>query len=164
MVRPVVTLSAAVLALLLGVAGLARGLSPQHTVSPGDTGGGIVVGGAYVREPANALNAAAYFTIFNTSGADDQLMSISSGAGADTGMHTEDNGTMVAVANLTVPAHSRVVFEPGKYHVMIDRLYGPLKPGSTVNFELQFRHAGQVLVTAPVVAIGSPAPTAVAPR
>jgi len=39
---------------------------------------------------------------------------------------------MVAVANLTIPAHGSVVFEPGKYHVMIEKFYGTLRPGTTL--------------------------------
>lgn len=166
MFRPLVTLIVAGLAVILGMAGLVRGSMPESLArnGPADANPGIVIGGAYVREPANDVNAAAYFTIFNTTGTDDVLTGLSTGAGASASVHTDDNGTMVAVGNLTVPAHGSVVFEPGKFHVMIDKLYGPLKSGTTVNLQLAFTHAGDVLVTAPVRAIGAPAPTAVAPK
>jgi hypothetical protein len=39
-------------------------------------------------------------------------------------------------------------------------LYGTLKPGQTVNLQFTFAHAGEILVTAPVIAILAPAPTA----
>ena len=43
---------------------------------------------------------------------------------------------------------------------MIGGLFGPLKPGQTVDMELQFRDAGVVQVTAPVVAVGTGPPSA----
>jgi copper(I)-binding protein len=46
---------------------------------------------------------------------------------------------------------------------MIEKLYGPLKAGQSVNFELNFDKAGRLLVTAPVIAVTAPAPAA-APR
>jgi copper(I)-binding protein len=47
---------------------------------------------------------------------------------------------------------------------MIEKLYGSLKPGQTVNLQLSFAKAGEVLVTAPVIAIAAPAPTAEGPK
>ncbi|MDQ1742946.1 MAG: Copper chaperone PCu(A)C, partial [Pseudonocardiales bacterium] len=62
------------------------------------------------------------------------------------------------------PAGGSVSLAPGKGHVMITKLYGPLKAGQSVNLQLSFDKAGQVLVTAPVIAVTAPAPTAEAPR
>jgi len=163
-IRPVFTLAAASLAVLLGMAGLVRGAQPQAGASAGPGAEpGVYVSGAYVRQSANGVNVAAYFTIYNTTDSDDALVEIRSGAGAVVGVHDSSGGTMTAVLSLPIPAKSSVVLTPGKYHVMIEKLYGPLKVGQTVNLQLRFRDAGDVLVTAPVVAIGAPAPTAVPP-
>lgn len=158
---------AAALAVLLGMAGLVRGSVPQSAaVGSGPSAASsspIVIGGAYVREPANDVNAAAYFTIYNTTGTADQLVSVNSGAGGQATLHIEQNGAMSATGELTIPAKGSVTLEPGRGHVMIEKLYGPLKPGQTVNLELDFKNAGPVLVTAPVIAIAAPAPTAIGP-
>lgn len=123
----------------------------------------MVVSGAYVREPANGINAAAYFTVYNTAGDADVLTS--AGAGAETTLHTETDGSMSAsAAGLTIPAHGSVSLSPGRGHAMIEKLFGPLKPGQTVNLQLDFARAGEVLVTAPVIAIAAPAPAAGALR
>jgi hypothetical protein len=58
-----------------------------------------------------------------------------------------------------IPAHGSLVFKTGGGHVMIEGLYGTLKAGQQVSLELQFQNAGIVNVTAPVIALGAPAPT-----
>jgi copper(I)-binding protein len=167
------SLVAAVLLALVGVAGLARGAVPQssagadsHSGHDSGYGGGqgLVVSGAYVREPANGVSAAAYFTIYNTSDSPDTLRTVQSGAGADTTLHTDASGTMQDTSALSIPAHGSVSLSPGKGHVMITKLYGPLKAGQSVNLQLSFDKSGQLLVTAPVIGVTAPAPTAVAPR
>lgn len=158
-------LIAAVLLTVAGVAGLVRGAEPQAAASNGGPATGskdpIVASGAYVREPANGINAAAYFTVYNTTDAPDVLTSVESGAGEQTTLHTEG---MRPSAGLSIPAHGSLALSPGKGHVMIDKLYGPLKPGQSVNFQLTFAKAGQLLLTARVIAVTAPAPTAEAPR
>jgi copper(I)-binding protein len=164
-IRPPLSLLAAGLAILIGMAGLVRGAVPQSTAaaSAGSTSQSpsIVVSGAYVREPATPNNAAAYFTFFNTTGTDDTLTAVTSGAGGQAAVHADDaQGSMTEMATgLRIPAHGSVTLSPGKGHVMIERLYGTLRPGQTVNFQLTFARAGQIRVTAPVIAIAAPAPT-----
>lgn len=166
-IRPPSSLYAAGLVVALGMAGLVRGAIPQSPAAPASTppAAGIVVGGAYVREPATPNNAAAYFTVYNLTGAADVLTSVTTGAGAQTTLHTESGGSMHAdAAGVSIPAHGSLVLAPGKGHAMIEQLYGPLKPGQTVNLELDFATAGTILVTAPVIAIAAPAPSAAAPK
>jgi len=160
------SLLAAGLVALVGAAGLVRGALPQATpVSASQAGAPMVVSGAYVREPANGVNAAAYFTVYNTTADADVLTTVNSGAGAETTLHAETDGSMsTSAAGLTIPAHGSVTLSPGKGHAMIEKLYGALKPGQTVNLQLDFAKAGEVLVTAPVIAISAPAPTAGAPK
>jgi len=160
------SLIAAGLVALVGAAGLVRGALPQATpASASPAGAPMVVSGAYVREPANGINAAAYFTVYNTTADADVLTTVNSGAGAETTLHAETDGSMSAsAAGLTIPAHGSVTLSPGKGHAMIEKLYGALKPGQTVNLQLDFAKAGEMLVTAPVIAISAPAPTAGAPK
>lgn len=157
----------AVLLAVAGAAGLVRGAMPTSPAAA-DTAAGplqpIVVSGAYVREPANGVNAAAYFTLYDTTGTPDELTAVTSGAGAQTTLHTDSAGGMQQSSGLSIPPHGSVSLTPGKGHVMIEKLYGPLKAGQSVNFQLTFARAGQLLLTVPVIAIGAPAPTAEAPR
>ena len=160
-------LAAAVLLTVAGLAGLVRGATPQaagtDAAAPPVPRGPIVVSGAYVREPANGINAAAYFTIYNTTEVPDVLTTVQSGAGAQASLHVESSGAMQDSAGLSIPARGSAALSPGKGHVMIEKLYGPLKPGQSVNFQLTFAKAGQLLLTAPVIAVTAPAPIAVAP-
>ena len=157
--------AAAVIA-VAGLAGLIRGAVPQAAGGAGRTSGEpIVVSGAYVREPASPDVAAAYFTVYNTTGSDDTLTSVITGAGRDAALHAESNGAMsVTPGGLRIPAHSSVTLSPGKGHVMIERLLGSLEPGQIVDLELRFAAAGPIVVQAPVIAINAPAPTAAATK
>ncbi len=165
MTRPSLPVLAAGLVAVVGLAGLIRGAVPQAAAGAGGLGGAasdpIVVSGAYVREPASPDVAAAYFTVYNTTGADDTLTSVITGAGQDAVLHDDVNGGMtVTPGGLRIPAHSSVTLSPGRGHVMIEHLVGTLKPGEIVDLELQFAKAGPVVVQAPVIAINAPAPTA----
>lgn len=171
------SLVAAVLLTLVGLAGLFRGALPlpasgaartsagtSASDRSGASGAPVELAGAYVREPANGVSAAAYFTIYNNTDSPDVLRGVESGAGAKTSLHLQQGGSMhTAGAGLSIPAHGSVVLSPGKGHLMIEQLYGPLRAGQSVNFALDFDKAGRVLVTAPVIAVTAPAPTA-APR
>ena len=158
--RPSAFVAAAVA--VVGFAGLIRGAVPQ-AVSGGLGGAAtdpIVVSGAYVREPASPDVAAAYFTVYNTTGTDDTLISVASGAGESAALMTEDagGGMQESAAGLRIPAHSSVTLKPGKGHVMIEHLVGTLLPGQYVNLELDFANAGPVNVSAPVIAINAEPP------
>jgi len=161
MTRARLSAVAAALAGLAGFAGLIRGAVPLAAAGPDSVASDpMVVSGAYIREPASPDVAAAYFTVYNTTAADDTLTKVSTGAGADAELHA--NGSMtVTPGGLRIPAHSSVTLSPGKGHVMIERIYGTLKPGQTVDIELDFAKAGPVIVSARVISIGAPAPTAV---
>jgi copper(I)-binding protein len=156
-------LVAAILLAVAGLAGLVRGSEPQPvasgTAAVTRPTAPIVVSGAYVREPANGVNAAAYFTIYNTTGTPDVLTTVKSGAGEQTSLHAESSAGMQHSSGLTIPARGSVTLSPGKGHIMIEKLYGPLKPGQNVNFQLTFAKAGELLLTVPVIAVAAPAPT-----
>lgn len=157
------SLVAAVLLAVAGLAGLVRGAEPMAPAAANtavQAQGPMVISGAYVREPANGLTAAAYFTLTNTTDTPDVLTAIQSGAGAQTSLHTD---SMRPSGGLSIPAHGSVTLSPGKGHVMIEKLYGPLKAGQSVNFQLSFEKSGQLLLTAPVISVTAAAPTAGTP-
>jgi copper(I)-binding protein len=155
----------AVVVALAGAAALARGAMPQAAASGGATAGSapIVVSGAYVRQPASPDLAAVYMTIYNTTSTPDTLVTVTSGSGEESSIHTEVNSSMVEnTSGVVIPAHGSVVLKPTTGHIMIQKLYGTLTAGQTVNLELDFQHAGPVLVTAPVIGIYAPVPSGAA--
>jgi periplasmic copper chaperone A len=145
---------------VIGLAGLVRGAVPQAAAGGGSSSAPsaapIVVTNAYVREPASPDVAAAYFTISNTTGTDDALIGVDTGAGKEAVLH---DGSMAEMpSGLPLPSHSSVTLSPGNGHVMIEQLLGPLKPGQTVNLQLTFAHNMPLIVEAPVIGINDPAP------
>jgi hypothetical protein len=157
-----------VLIAAVGAAGLVRGAMPQShasTAAAPSAAGPIAVTGAYVVAPVPPTQtAAAYFTVYNTTGTPDRLTSVQTGAGALAELHTvAPDGTMSAAANgVVIPAHGSLTLSVGKGHVMIEQLFGKLEVGQTVNIELDFQNAGAIDVVAPVVPLGSSAPTGAA--
>lgn len=148
----------------VGAAGLIRGAMPQPsaTDSGGPAANPIVVTGAYVRAPVPPTqSAAAYFTVYNTTATPDRLLSVGSGAGATAVLHTVGaNGSMTVAPNgAVIPAHGHLTLSTGRGHVMIEQLYGTLKPGQHVDLELDFAEAGSIDITAPVIAAGAPVPS-----
>ena len=164
MSRPRLSYVAAAAVVAAGLAGLIRGAVPQSsaTAAPASSSPGIVVSGAYVRQPANKVNAAVYFTVYNTTDQPDQLLTVVSGAGATTTLHLESAGGGMKLDRngLTIPAHGNAALAPGKGHAMIENLYGPVVAGQSVNLQLTFAHAGELLVTAPVIGVTAAPPGA----
>jgi copper(I)-binding protein len=153
----------ATLVALVGAAGLIRGAQPLSgtAATPSAPAEPIVVSGAYIRAPAPPTDAAAaYFTVYNTGSTADRLTGVVSGAGASTVLHITTQGTMVVnAAGVLIPAHAKLVLKAGQGHVMIEQLFGTLTAGQTVSLELTFEKAGVIDVTAPVIALGAPAPS-----
>lgn len=146
----------AVVVAVVGAAGLIRAAEPQSS-DAAPSGAPLMISGAYVRPPVPPTDAAAaYFTITNTTGRADRLVSVTSGAGASAMLHT--SGMRMNMAGAVVPAHGKLVLSTGKGHVMVEHLFGTLRPGENVNFDLSFADAGTISVTAPVIALGAPAP------
>ncbi|GLW08033.1 hypothetical protein Misp01_31630 [Microtetraspora sp. NBRC 13810] len=141
--------AAAVLIAVVAVAALTAVLRPggADTAEPR-------VSQAYVPQPASPDVAAAYFTVTNTGGRPDTLKAVSSDVSGMTMMHRTTANTMEAVPSLTVPAHGKLVFSPGGYHVMIESPVRGLRQGDRVRLTLTFERAGRITVDAPVMPIG----------
>jgi copper(I)-binding protein len=149
---------AAVAVAAVGVAGLVRGALPADQAAADPP---IVVSGAWVRQPAPPTDAvAAYFTVRNNTDTPDRIVSVRTSAGRSAVLHTYVDGVMTAVASgAVVPAHKALVLSTGKGHLMIEHLRGTLHPGDRVKIDLTFAGAGAIHVSAPVIALGAPAPT-----
>jgi copper(I)-binding protein len=185
--RPHLGLVAAVLAVLLGVVGLVVGASqeapagsPAGSAAEGSIGssaarstragapadavtvGDMTVSGGYVRQPASPDVAAAYLTMRNAGADADELLSVYSGGATGTTLHGQPGavrpGAHEDSGPIAVPPKVAVTLSPGRGHIMLEGLTGPLRPGDRVSLLLRFRIAGQLLVEAPVIAIGAPAP------
>lgn len=173
-------LLAAVLAVVVGAAGLVRGLVEPAAAEPtvaipasAVRAGPIAVYGAWIREPATAATAAAYLTITNTGAGSDTLIGVTTGASQSASMHDigkpvavkpktaeEAMGaeTMVEDASVPIRPGQTITLKPTAGHIMLEQLIGTLAPGQSVNILLQFERAGTIVVDAPVVAIGDPPP------
>jgi copper(I)-binding protein len=163
-----VPVALAVVIAALGIAGLIRGAVPQSIASGSPAAPTssvtepITITNAYVREPAGPGPVAAYLTINNTTGIADTLVAVVSGASATAQIHA-DASMKQSAGGLVIPPHSKVTLAPGKSHIMLDRLYGPITAGQIVNLELIFSNSGGFVVAAPVIGVTAPAPTAGAP-
>ncbi|WP_194925170.1 copper chaperone PCu(A)C [Catenulispora pinisilvae] len=116
----------------------------------------LKINDAYVREPANPDEAAAYFTIANDGGTADTLTKVASSTG-QASLHETVGPKMVALASASVPAHGTLDFSPGGSHLMIDDP-GPLTPGTKVRLTFTFAASAPITVTVPVIGIADPAP------
>ena len=162
---------AAALAVVLGVGGLVLGAREPAPAGPAATPavpadavavGDLTLSGVYVRQPASPDVAAAYLTIRNGGAEADSLESAYCGAARETSLHGRPGavtpGAHADSGPVPVPAGSSVTLAPGRGHVMLEGLTGRLAPGDKVSLLLHFARAWQVLVEAPVVAIGARAP------
>jgi len=138
-----------------GVAGLVRAAQPETSdAAPAP----IVVSNAWVRPPAPPNHAAAaYFTVQNTTGHPDRLQSVTANVGSSAVLHSAQMS--LNTAGVLIPAHGRLVLSTGHGHVMIQQIRTQLRPGTTVDLQLRFAHAGVVPATARVIPLDAPDPT-----
>ncbi|HET6877352.1 MAG TPA: copper chaperone PCu(A)C [Jatrophihabitans sp.] len=152
------------LAVAVGAAGLIRAAVPEPASAPASPSGpgAVTVVNAYVRAPIppHADVAAAYFTVYNTTGRVDRIVRVLAGAGAAATLHTDVGGHMQLVRHgVAVPAHGKLVLAPGGVHVMIEHLFGELPAGEQVNLEVDFARAGPLDVVAKVIPYGAKPPS-----
>jgi len=147
---------------LLAALGTAALAVPAIAQQPPDAPAAVAVRDAWARAtPSGASTGAAYLTL--TSPAGDVLVGASSPAAAQASVHEMrmdgDIMRMRAVEEgLPLPAGQPVTLRPGGYHVMLERLAGPLKQGQSVSVRLLFRNAPPVDLQVPVQAVGAAGP------
>ncbi len=108
-------------------------------------------------------SAAVYLRVENHTPGDDRLISVSTPAAGEAGMHRSTAGAdgvmrMEEIAGgVTVPKGQAHDFAPGGDHIMLMGLTAPLRPGDRFPLTLVFATAGQVTVEVTVVRPGEAA-------
>jgi copper(I)-binding protein len=98
-------------AVVLGLAGLVRGSVPLSTNDQGSSAPVSVVD-AWVAAPVPPTKAAAgYFTVYNNSGSDVELLKVTTSAGATNTLHT----MQLTFANLAPLNVTAKVYAPGTH-------------------------------------------------
>ena len=125
------------------------------------TGPGVRVEHAWTRAvPAVAPVAGGFFTVVNDSDRDDRLLRIETDAAQRVEIHQmrNDGGVMRMRAlpgGVAVPAHGRVEFKPGGYHLMLIQPTRALTEGVRFDATLVFQHAGRVKASFDVRGMGA---------
>lgn len=123
--------------------------------------GNIAVTRAIVVAPpnANAQSVAAYFTIENHGMEADQLVGIITATAASAMIHetTNTDGVMKMdmLDHLSIPAGATITMKPAQLHVMLAGPKAAYKVGDDVAFDLDFKMAGKMQVTAKVVPLSA---------
>jgi hypothetical protein len=94
--------------------------------------------------------AAGYFTVRNTGGTADTLVSASSPDAQSVTLHQSTETTMTPLKNAAVPAHGSLVLARGGKHLMLMGLERRPAVGGRIELRLTFRHSGTLTVQAPV--------------
>jgi periplasmic copper chaperone A len=132
-------LAAAALLLAAGGANAASGLTLTDT---------------WMRFLASTLPAAGYFTLSNDMDKSMSLVGASSPACGTLMLHHSENVNgeerMVMVKNIPVPAHGKVEFAPGGYHLMCMSPKAAMKVGATVPVTLRFADKTTMTASFPV--------------
>lgn len=73
---------------------------------------------------------------------------------------TDANGrtSMVPAGKIVIPPGEAIALEPGGLHVMLMKLKGPMKEGSSFPMTLAFDDGGKVTVEVPILGIGARGP------
>ncbi len=146
--------AAGALALMLAGAAHAVAETPM-TMAP------VTVDNVWARATApSAGSAAIYLTLKSPAG--DTLTGASTPAASSATVHemSMTNGIMrmrPVEGGLKLPPDQAVTLKPGGYHIMLEGLKAPLKPGETVPVHLTFKTAPPIDVLAHVEAIGASA-------
>lgn len=113
---------------------------------------------AYVRGlPPGQTVTAAFMTLHNRSAAPLRILSAETPAAerVEFHIHSHEDGMMKMrpVAELTVPANDSLELVPGRLHLMLLDLTGPLAAGDQVRFKFCGEGFSCVELTAPVVSV-----------
>jgi len=128
--------------------------------TPELTGDTLRVEDAHAIQVPGGGTGAVYLRVVNPTDRDDLLEAVATPAAKVAEVHeTVKEGSLVRMRafpeGMPVPARSVVILEPEGKHVMLMALEKILEPGEEIELELRFREAGPLLVTVPVIDIGS---------
>ena len=98
--------------------------------------------------------SAVYFILVNDGDQADTLTGVTTDVASQAEMHEtsikNDIAQMAQVAQVVVPAHGKVEFSPGGFHVMLGGLKRDLKVGDSIQLTLHFKTSGDQNLTAAV--------------
>lgn len=126
--------------------------------SPATSAGSMHVEDAWARASMGMDRAgAAYLAVTNSTGQPDALIGARSPAAASVELHETSAGAsgqmaMHPVDRIDLPVGGRVALEPGGRHIMLIGLTADLVAGQEIEVTLDFEHAPDLLVKAPVKA------------
>ena len=120
---------------------IAAGLSAL-TIPAEAAGPDVSISDAWMRVIVPSRPAAGYFKLENMS---DEAVDLTAASSPGCGMlmlhqsvHENGMDKMMMVKSIAVPAHSKVEFAPGGYHLMCMSPSADLKPGASVPVTLKF--------------------------
>jgi copper(I)-binding protein len=126
--------------------------------SPAASTGSMRVENAWARASMGMDRAgAAYLALTNDTGQTDALIAARSSAAATVELHetsADASGQMAMhpIDRIDLPIGSRIALEPGGRHIMLIGLTADLVAGQEVQLTLDFEHAPDLIVKAPVTA------------
>jgi len=115
----------------------------------------IQVQDAWCRPANEGENSAVYMTILNPTSKDDTLLSATCDEAEMTEIHMsmmDASGTtrMEKQETVSMPAHSRIEFQPGGLHIMLMGVKKNLRPSEQITIHLHFQKAGKITFSVPV--------------
>ncbi|TBR71734.1 MAG: copper chaperone PCu(A)C [Burkholderiaceae bacterium] len=133
----------------LMLAGVLAGAVPAQAQEEG-----VLVSGPWMRFIMPSRPAAGYFTLSNHTAQPRTLVGADSPACGRLMLHRSltSNGVdrMTMMQDIDVPAHGKVVFSPGGYHLMCVSPSAAMIPGHSVPVTLHFKDGGAVMASFPV--------------
>ncbi len=115
---------------------------------------GLSVSGEWFRLIMPTLPAAGYFTLNNATAAPEKLVGAASPACGMLMLHesVSKNGeeSMIMVQSVAIPAHGKVQFAPGGYHLMCMSPRPAMAPGKSVPVTLRLASGATLSASFPV--------------
>jgi len=116
--------------------------------------GGMAAGEGHSGEGQQAMGVV-YLTIVNDGDQADRLVGAESEVAKAAELHqTKMEGGVMKMQSVTggveIPAHGRVAFKPGGYHIMLIGLQRDLNPGDRFKVTLRFEKSGTLTVESEV--------------
>lgn len=137
---------------IVGICALAGAMSFGAEAQPAASG--LLVSGQWFRLIMPSLPAAGYFTLSNVTTSPERLVGAASPACGMLMLHksVSRNGeeSMVPVPSVPIPAHGKVQFAPGGYHLMCMSPRPAMAPGKSVPVTLRLANGETLSASFPV--------------
>ncbi len=110
---------------------------------------------AWARSGAMGGNSAAYLTLVNGAGREDELLGASSDVADAVEIHLSQAGAdgmmqMIPQKSVAIRAGGKLELKPGGYHIMLIGLKQDLAAGGSIALTLHFKNYGDLALTVPV--------------